>query len=90
MTCGEAARETVSFMNEMDKAVERGTNTMQAFMRENKVKASLAETGIIILYGDTLSNKATDRGRFKACMACGNKDTLKVLLQEALSAIEKP
>ena len=90
MTCGEAARETVSFMNEMDKAVERGTNTMQAFMRENKVKASLAETGIIILYGDALSNKATGQGRFKACMTCGNKGTLKVLLQEALSVIEKP
>lgn len=63
---------------------------MQAFMRENKVKASLAETGIIILYGDALSNKATDQGRFKACMTCGNKDTLKVLLQEAFSVIENP
>ena len=90
MACGEAAHATISFMNEMDEAVSRGAETMQAFMEENKVKASLAETGIIILYGDALSNKATDKSKFKVCLTCGNKGTLKILLQEALLSIENP
>ena len=90
MTCGEAAREVISFMDEMDEAVSRGAETMQAFMEENRIKASLAETGIIILYGDALSNKAIDKGKFKVCLTCGNKDTLKILLQEALLSIENP
>lgn len=90
MTCGEAAHATISFMDEMDEAVSRGAETMQAFMEENKVKASLAETGIIILYGDALSNKETGSGKFKVCLTCGNKGTLKILLQEALSSIENP
>lgn len=90
MTCSEAARETISFMDEMDEAVSRGAKTMKAFMEENRVKASLAETGIIILYGDALSNKATDSSKVKVCMTCGDKGTLKVLLQEALSVIENP
>ena len=88
MAYGEAAHATVSFMDEMDEAVSRGAETMQAFMEENRIKASLAETGIIILYGDALSNKAIDKGKFKVCLTCGNKNTLKILLQEALLSIE--
>ncbi len=90
MTCGEAVHATISFMDEMDEAVSRGAETMQAFMEENKVKALLAETGIIILYGDALSNKAIDKGKSKVCLTCGNKNTLKILLQEALLSIENP
>lgn len=92
MTCDEAAHATISFMDEMDEAVNRGAETMRAFMEENRIKASLAETGIIILYGDALSNKVIDKGKFKfkACLTCGNKDTLKILLQEALLSIENP
>lgn len=90
MVCDEAAHATISFMDEMDEAVSRGAETMRAFMEENRVKASLAETGIIILYGDALSNKAIDEGKFKVCLTCGNKDTLKILLQEALRSIENP
>ena len=92
MACGEAARETISFMDEMDEAVSRGAKTMKTFMDENRVKASLAKTGMVILYGDALSNKAIDKGKFKfkVCLTCGNKGTLKILLQEALLSIENP
>lgn len=90
MVCDEAAHATISFMDEMDEAVSRGAETMRAFMEENRVKASLAETGIIILYGDALSNKAIDEGKFKVCLTCGNKGTLRILLQEALRSIENP
>lgn len=68
-----------------------GAETMQAFMEENRVKASLAETGIIILYGDAVSNKIDKgKGKFKIRLTCGNKGTLKILLQEALLSIENP
>lgn len=82
--------KVVSFMDEMDEAVKRGADAMQAFMEDNKVKATFAETGIIILYGDALSNKATDHGKFKVCLTSGHKDTLKLLLQEALKVLEEP
>lgn len=82
--------DAVRFMGEMDETVKRGAEAMQAFMRENRVKALLAETGVVILYGDGLSNRATDRGKFKICLTSGHKGTLKLLLQEALKAIEEP
>lgn len=90
MMSDAATDKVVSFMDEMDEAVKRGADAMQAFMEDNKVKATFAETGVIILYGDTLSNKATDHGKFKVCLTSGHKDTLKLLLQEALKVLEEP
>lgn len=85
-----AIDKVISFMDEMDETVKRGADAMQAFMEENKVKATFAETGVIILYGDGMSNRATDHGKFKICLTSGHKDTLKLLLQEALKVIEEP
>ena len=73
--------KVVSFMDEMDDAAQKGADAMQDYMKEHVMEALLAETGFIILYGDALSNKATDHDKFKICLTTGHKETIKILLQ---------
>lgn len=81
------ANGVISFMNELDEAMQTGAETIKEFLRTKKFESTLAESGVVILYGDRLSNKAEDHEKFKVCFAGGHKDTIHLLLQEALIAL---
>lgn len=83
------ANGVISFMDELDEAMRTGVDTIQEFLRTKKFESTLAESGVVILYGDRLSNKAEDHEKFKVCFAGGHKDTIHLLLQEALIALEE-
>lgn len=83
------ANSVISFMEELDNAIQTGTETLREFLGTKQFESTLAESGVVILYGDRLSNKAENHEKFKVCYAGGHKDTIHLLLQEALIALEE-
>lgn len=87
-TADAIADRVVSFVEELDAAMETGAKTLRDFLDNKKLESTFAESGVIILYGDIFSNAATEHEKFKICFAGGHKGTIRSLLREALTAIE--
>lgn len=67
-----------------------GVERLKKHFEQHELGIMLAKTGLVILYGDEVSNKlqpGEKRGKFKVCAVTGNKGTVKVLLEEAMKQI---
>lgn len=87
---GTIADKVVAFMNETDESMFDGVERLKKHFEQHELEAKLAKTGLVILYGDDISNKlkpGETRGRFKVCAVTGNKGTVKILLEEAMKQI---
>lgn len=87
---GTIADKVVAFMNETDESMFDGVERLKKHFEQHELETMLAKTGLVILYGDDISNKlkpGETRGRFKVCAVTGNKGTVKILLEEAMKQI---
>lgn len=87
---GAIGEKVVSFMNETDESMFDAADRLKTYLEQHELEAKLAKTGLVLLYGDGISNHlepGETRGKFKVCAISGNKNTVKTLLLEAMANI---
>lgn len=87
---GAIADKVVSSINETDESMFDAADRLKTYLEQHELEATLAKTGLVLLYGDSVSSHlkpGEKRGKFKICAISGNKGTVKTLLLEALANI---
>lgn len=87
---GAISNKVVSFMDDTDEAMFDAADRLKEYLEQHELEAMLAKTGLVLLYGDSVSSHlkpGEKRGKFKICAISGNKGTVKILLEEAMKQI---
>lgn len=87
---GAIADKVVAYMDETDESMFDAADRLKTYLEQHELEAKLAKTGLVLLYGDEISNHlepGEKRGKFKVCAISGNKGTVKTLLLEAIANI---
>lgn len=87
---GAISNKVVSFMDETDESMFDAADRLKTYLEQHELEATLAKTGLVLLYGDSVSSHlkpGEKRGKFKVCAISGNKGTIKTSLLEAMANI---